>query len=114
MKLDYKIKIEQPETHYLTVTIKGERPLSSDKLSFFIPSWSPGSYLMREYGKHIMGFRALNSSGEVFVHQQTDKGVYEVDFSGSILNGDSKNFEISYNIASKIFTKMGTSGDSVF
>jgi predicted metalloprotease with PDZ domain len=98
MKLNYKLKITQPETHYLTVIITGERGASDDKLSFFIPSWSPGSYLMREYGKNIRNFRAENEIGELFLFDQVDKGVYEVDFSNSELKGDNTKVQISYDV----------------
>ncbi len=98
MKLHYKLKIESPKTHYLTVTINGKRESKDSKLSFFIPSWSPGSYLMREYGKHIQNFKALNSGGEFYQYSQVDKGVYEVDFEASKVKGDRENFEISYDV----------------
>ncbi|OUR99904.1 hypothetical protein A9Q84_02420 [Halobacteriovorax marinus] len=98
MNLKYKINIEKPETHYLSVTITGARNKTDDKLSFFIPSWSPGSYLMREYGKNIRNFKALNAVGEYYQFMQTDKGVYEVDFKNSLLNGDNSQFEISYDV----------------
>lgn len=98
MKLKYKIKIDRPETHNLKVIITGFREDSDSKLSFFIPSWSPGSYLMREYGKNISNFRALNNSGEYYQYEQVDKGVYEVDFQKSLMNGDNKQFEISYDV----------------
>lgn len=98
MKLKYKLKIENPKTHYLSVTITGKRESSDSKLSFFIPSWSPGSYLMREYGKHIKNFKALNLGGEFFQYEQVDKGVYEVDFDKSDLKGDRESFEITYEV----------------
>ncbi|WP_372654125.1 M61 family metallopeptidase [Halobacteriovorax sp.] len=98
MKLKYKLKIESPKTHYLTVTIHGKRNPSDSKLSFFIPSWSPGSYLMREYGKHIQNFKALNTGGEFFYYEQIDKGVYEVDFTKGDIKGDKESFEISYDV----------------
>ena len=98
MKLNYKIKITQPETHYLSVTITGERSANDDKLSFFIPSWSPGSYLMREYGKNIRNFKVENSKGEFYQFKQVDKGVYEVDFKNSELKGESTNFQVSYEV----------------
>ncbi|WP_127717368.1 M61 family metallopeptidase [Halobacteriovorax sp. HLS] len=98
MKLKYKIKITQPETHYLSVIISGERTANDEQLSFFIPSWSPGSYLMREYGRNIRNFKALNSTGEYYQFEQVDKGVYLVDFKNSDLKGESSKFEISYDV----------------
>jgi len=98
MKLHYKIKIDNPKTHYLSVTIRGQRSKDDAKLSFFIPSWSPGSYLMREYGKHIQNFKALNPGGEFYYFEQVDKGVYEVDFESKEVKSDKENFEIHYEV----------------
>lgn len=47
MQLEYKLKIEQPSNHLAHVTIKAKRSASESTLTFFLPSWSPGSYLMR-------------------------------------------------------------------
>jgi predicted metalloprotease with PDZ domain len=98
MKLNYKIEITQPETHYLSVQIVGKRDANDEELKFFIPSWSPGSYLMREYGKNIQNFKAQNITGEYFLFEQVDKGVYLVDFKNSNIKGDNESFEITYEV----------------
>jgi hypothetical protein len=47
--LNYTIEIIKPETHYAKVKISTKA--QDDQLHFVMPSWAPGSYLMREFAK---------------------------------------------------------------
>lgn len=98
MKLSYKIAIKNPENHMLQVVINGRKGPEENEISFFLPSWSPGSYLMREYGKNIRTFKAEVANGEVLYHEQVDKGVYRLDWKKSQLNTPSDEFQITYEI----------------
>lgn len=98
MKLHYSISIENPDNHLVKVSISGEKPSSEESLSFFIPSWSPGSYLMREYGKNIRWFSAHTNNGEVLFHEQTSKSEYLVDWERSGLSTAAGRFCITYEI----------------
>jgi predicted metalloprotease with PDZ domain len=98
MKITYNASIEVPENHYLSVRIDGTRLSSDKKLAFYLPSWSPGSYLMREYGRNVRCFRAENSMGEVLHFSQMDKGVWEVDFENSEVKNNSLEFNIYYEV----------------
>ncbi|MBT3584950.1 MAG: M61 family metallopeptidase [Halobacteriovoraceae bacterium] len=98
MKLQYKLILESPEKHFARVEISGVRPSDCDQLSFFLPSWSPGSYLMREYGRNLRGFMAQAANGEVLYFKQADKGVYCVDWKKSQLKKECDSFTISYSI----------------
>ncbi len=98
MKLHYSISIETPENHIVKVKLTGKREASDKALNFFLPSWSPGSYLMREYSRNIRWFKAETSNGEVLQHEQTAKGIYAVDFENSDLNKKDDNFCITYEI----------------
>ena len=98
MKLEYKLLIESPEHHYVTVLINGEKRKGDQALSFFMPAWTPGSYLIREYARHVRRFRACTSQGEVLWFCQPEKGVWSVDWERSRLNTASDGFQISYEV----------------
>lgn len=98
MKLHYKISITNPDSHLLQVTLKTKKESNENSLKFFLPSWSPGSYLMREYGKNVKNFRAEVENGETLYFEQIDKGVYEVDWSKSELKKSSDEVTISYEV----------------
>ncbi len=98
MKITYFADIDTPENHYLSVRIEGVRLKSDKKLLFYLPAWSPGSYLMREYGRNVRSFRAMNKMGEVFHFSQIDKSVWEVDFDKSDVKNEGLEFSICYEI----------------
>jgi predicted metalloprotease with PDZ domain len=104
MKVHYIVSIEQPEQHHVKVTLKLERPGKQEKIRFFMPAWSPGSYLIREYARHIRWFEASQKNGEVLFHQQVTKDIWEIDFSRSEIKVPEKEFQISYDVYCKDLT----------
>jgi predicted metalloprotease with PDZ domain len=78
MKIFYIVDVTEPNQHLVKVSMK--IPASGlEAIDVFLPSWSPGSYLMREYSRHVRSFKASSSNGEVLFHEQTKKGVWKID-----------------------------------
>lgn len=98
MKLTYQLKIENPATHLAQVLIEAERPRGAETLDFFMPSWSPGSYLMREYSRHVQRFSAQTDKGEPIFFEQLKKGVWRLDWSRSEIKGSEAKFSVSYEV----------------
>ncbi len=98
MKAHYIVNIETPEQNLVKVTLNLTRPAKAEKLSVFLPSWSPGSYLMREYARHIRWIECQQDNGEVLFHTQKAKGVWEIDWKASELKKPSDKFQVSYVI----------------
>lgn len=96
MKLDYLVIIDAPHTHLVQVRIKAKK--QGQKMVFFMPSWSPGSYLMREYARHVVTFRAEQDNGEVLFSQKIEKGKWEIDWEKSDLKKINENFEVVYEV----------------
>lgn len=56
--IHYQVAMPQPETHLFEVTLRLVGfPLSV--LDLKLPVWTPGSYLVREYAKHLQDFTAF-------------------------------------------------------
>ena len=98
MKISYKIKIERPSTHQVLVEIHGERLKNQSNLNFFLPRWSPGSYLMREYSRNISGLKAESLNGEPLFIEQTDISTFHLDFNHKNFKSTSSQFKISYYV----------------
>lgn len=103
MKVHYLVEIDKPENHLVKVRFNIEG-IDKSKFKVFLPSWSPGSYLMREYARHIRWFNASLSNGEVLYYQQTEKGVWEIDFTKSETKSNERNVCIQYEIYCKELT----------
>lgn len=65
--LSYLVQIKNPLNHYvhvqLTLTLNEIYDPKLSELEVFIPSWSPGSYLMREYARHLRCLKVTNATG---------------------------------------------------
>lgn len=83
MKLSYKIEILEPSTHQALVTIHGKKESYEKKLDFFLPRWSPGSYLIREYSRHLSQLKAETKNGRRLFLEQTDISTFEMSWEKS-------------------------------
>ena len=59
--LTYTVGMPHPESHLFVVTLKIQ-PWSEPTLHLKMPVWTPGSYLIREYARHVQSFSAQGSS----------------------------------------------------
>lgn len=94
----YHLKIEEPWTHQAKVAIHAQRDPSVDKVVVYMPVWSPGSYMVREYARHVRRFRATQSNGEFLYFEKLDKSTWVIDWSKSELNNESNEFTIEYEV----------------
>ena len=97
MNVHYLVEIQRPEQHLVKVTCTAQKT-SDDEIRVFLPSWSPGSYLMREYARNIRTFRAITDKGEYLEFKQETKGIWSIDFENSELKSSFENFSIEYEI----------------
>lgn len=104
MKAHYLVQIDKPEHNHVKVTLKLTKPKDKNTLQVFLPSWSPGSYLLREYSRNVRWFSASQENGEVLFHNQIAKGTWEIDWSKSDLKKVSDKFEVTYEIYGKELT----------
>jgi len=63
--LDFWIDASEPESRHLTVTLEFSpdvwaRGTTHDGI-LFLPTWTPGSYLIREYSRHLGAIRAMDA-----------------------------------------------------
>ena len=68
--ITYRIDIADAHTHQFQVTLTIAKPQPEQRLS--LPVWIPGSYLVREFARHLSGLQARQGSNEVPL-QQLDK-----------------------------------------
>jgi predicted metalloprotease with PDZ domain len=81
MKIQYHLAITEPAQHLLDVTIDVAE-VSAAHLDFVLPTWTPGSYLIREYARHVQEVVAT-AGEEPAVCQKIDKQTWRVVAGGS-------------------------------
>lgn len=75
--LFYQVAMSQPASHLFEVTLQVKN-WHSKTLDLKMPVWTPGSYLVREYARHVQDFVGHNSTGERLVSQKIGKNHWQV------------------------------------
>jgi predicted metalloprotease with PDZ domain len=73
----YTLRFPEPHTHYVDVSASvptGDQPY----VDLMIAVWTPGSYLLREYGRHVESVTAHGDDGGRLEVEQTSKHTWRV------------------------------------
>ena len=68
MTLHYAIRPAQPGPHLFHVTVTVDEPDPAGQ-RFMLPAWIPGSYMIREFARHIVRVTALAGDRKLRVHK---------------------------------------------
>ena len=77
--ISYRIDVHNPNAHLYRVTLTVPQPAATQRLS--LPVWIPGSYLVREFSRHLSGLEAKQGSRAVQL-AQLDKATWQAECSG--------------------------------
>jgi predicted metalloprotease with PDZ domain len=78
--VDHRVDVDDPHTHLYRVTLQVPRPAARQRLS--LPVWIPGSYLVREFARHLQELEATQGGRPVPL-VQIDKTTWEARCEGS-------------------------------
>lgn len=76
--LFYRVAMSQPASHLFEITLRINN-WRSPTLDLKMPVWTPGSYLVREYARHIQDFTATDGKGEVLSSQKLSKNYWQIN-----------------------------------
>ena len=75
--IKYEIDFSETQNHYLHVTARFETSQAKTKL--MMATWAPGSYLIREYARHIDSITITDQAGELLAFEKTKKNHWTVE-----------------------------------
>jgi predicted metalloprotease with PDZ domain len=81
--ITYTIAAPHPQNHLFEVTLTITHPLPEGQL-LQLPAWIPGSYLIRDFARHIVDIRA-ECEGQVTYLQKKDKSTWQVGKVAGVL-----------------------------
>ncbi|HEX6293454.1 MAG TPA: PDZ domain-containing protein [Herpetosiphonaceae bacterium] len=81
MKIHYTLTLARPAQHLLDVTID-VADVRVEYLDFVLPTWTPGSYLIREYSRHVQEVTAT-ADDRPATWQKRDKQTWRVAADGA-------------------------------
>ncbi|HYF64252.1 MAG TPA: PDZ domain-containing protein [Herpetosiphonaceae bacterium] len=79
--VSYTIGISQPQRHLLDVTMVIDA-VDTPTLQVQMAAWTPGSYLLREYARHVRQFRAAGPDGALAA-RKTDRLTWAIETNGA-------------------------------
>jgi predicted metalloprotease with PDZ domain len=73
----YRLRMPEPHTHLFEVVLTAEGVREAARV--VMPSWTPGSYLMREFARNVVHFVAVDGAGRELPSRKTDRNTWLVD-----------------------------------
>jgi predicted metalloprotease with PDZ domain len=83
LTISYTVSMSKPATHLLEVEMRLNWAQMPEKTELKMPVWTPGSYLVREYARHVESFSAKDASGTDLTWRKTSKNTWQIDTRGA-------------------------------
>lgn len=96
MQLYYHVHLAAPNTHFINVTLTAQKTPEQASLVFYLPVWSTGSYLVREYARQIRRLNAFTLSGEALTIEKITKNQWRIVWQAHQL--EQVTFRIEYEV----------------
>jgi predicted metalloprotease with PDZ domain len=114
--ISYKLSTPEPTTHYYHVEMEFSG-FKEKQLKFKLPVWAPGSYMVREFSKHVNLVKAKDENGKTLKVKKTDKNTWIVDVDKAkkvTLNYEVYAFDLTVRTSFLDHTHGYVNGTSVF
>lgn len=89
--ISYTVSMSKPHTHLLEVEVR-IRQVGASGMDLVMPVWTPGSYLVREFARHVQDFAANDSSGQPLSWTKLNKNTWRVATLGA------RNWRATYRV----------------
>ena len=97
-EISYTVLMSKPWTHLLEVEMTVKWAQMPEKTELKLPVWTPGSYLIREYARHVQDFGVKGKGGSSLAWQKINKNTWQVDSKGV------KEIAVTYRVYSNELT----------
>ena len=96
--ISYEISMSKPWTHLLEIEMNMSWSQMPEQAEIKMPVWTPGSYLVREYARHVQDFVVMNSNGTALDWRKINKNTWQIDTKGA------KDIKVGYRVYSNDLT----------
>ena len=77
----FTLSFSEPQAHLVDVEMRV--PDAGDALDLWMPTWTPGSYMVREYSRNVQELRAESADGRPLDVRKTAKNRWQVTGAGN-------------------------------
>jgi predicted metalloprotease with PDZ domain len=78
-EISYTVSMPKPATHLLEVEMHLKWAQMPAEAELKMPVWTPGSYLIREYARHVQDFAVKDAAGAGLEWRKINKNTWQVD-----------------------------------
>jgi predicted metalloprotease with PDZ domain len=71
------VSMDRPSTHYFHVQMRVD-DVAGDSIEVKLPVWTPGYYLIMDYARNVLNFRAADTAGRALGWEKTAKNSWRV------------------------------------
>ena len=80
--IEFTVSMPQPHTHLLEVEMRVRNASTPAQTDLVMPVWTPGSYLVREFARHVQDFEAKGAAGRALAWSKVNKNTWRVETGG--------------------------------
>ncbi len=106
----YTLKIDEPASHKATISVHIS-DMKKDSLTFAIPAWAPGRYVIYNFCKNIFDLKAFDVSGNKLQMRLLDKQTWRVYCPG--ISQIRIKYRVYANTLDGTFSKITENGASI-
>lgn len=78
-EISFTVSMSKPATHLLEVEMRLRQASAFPaQTEIVMPVWTPGSYLIREYERHVLGFAAKDVNGNALKWEKNNKNTWRI------------------------------------
>jgi predicted metalloprotease with PDZ domain len=96
--ISYTVSMPRPATHLLEVEMRLRWNQMPAAAQLKMPVWTPGSYLIREYARHVQDFAVKDTTGRALTWEKISKNTWQIDTKGA------KEIVVTYRVYSNELT----------
>ncbi len=82
-EITYTVSMPKPYTHLLEVEVRVRSRELPNSVELLMPVWTPGSYLVREYERHVQNFSAKDAGGRALAWRKVNKNTWRIETDGA-------------------------------
>src|SRR5215216_2986208 len=82
--ISFTVAMPRPHTHLFDISVAIKRAVNGPQEERLVmPVWTPGSYMVREFARHVQDFAAADAAGQPLKWEKTNKNTWRVVTNGA-------------------------------
>ena len=83
-EISFTVAMSRPHTHLFDIDVAIKRTANGPQEELLVmPVWTPGSYLIREFERHVQDFAAADAAGQSLKWEKTNKNTWRITTNGA-------------------------------